>query len=131
MQLILTLIRLCAMAGVMFTQRVKQSLASDSFPSRSSCLPFWRLASRRLKRNRVGEICRGAECRAHQAALVHSRLRERAEAKPGNCSSPLATPADPLRLQKRRNEGKILTLVEPFPLPVWTADCARQTPGLV
>lgn len=43
-----TLMTWCAIAGVTLTQRVKQSRASASFPSRSSCLPFWRLAWRRL-----------------------------------------------------------------------------------
>lgn len=37
------------MVGVMFTQREKQSLASDTLPSRSSCRPLWRLTSLRLK----------------------------------------------------------------------------------
>lgn len=48
-KVILTLIRLWAMVGVMFTQRVKQSRASESLPSRSSCRPLWRLVSLRLK----------------------------------------------------------------------------------
>lgn len=43
-----TLMRLCAIAGVMLTQRVKQSLASDTLPSRSNCRPLLRLASLRL-----------------------------------------------------------------------------------
>lgn len=44
-----TLMTSCAMDGVILTQRVKQSLASDTFPSRSSCLPFCRFACRRLE----------------------------------------------------------------------------------
>ncbi len=38
----------CAIDGVILTLRVKHSLASDSLPSRSSCLPFCRFACRRL-----------------------------------------------------------------------------------
>lgn len=37
------------MVGVMLTLRVKQSRASDNFPSLSSCRPLLRLASLRLK----------------------------------------------------------------------------------
>lgn len=36
------------MTGVMLTQRVKQSLASDTLPSRSNCRPRCRLVSLRL-----------------------------------------------------------------------------------
>ena len=48
----LTLITWWAMACVMLTQRVKHSLASETFPSRRSCFPLRRLACRLLQ----GEI---------------------------------------------------------------------------
>lgn len=40
------------MEGVTFTQRVKHSRASPSFPSRSSCLPRCKLACLRLNEGR-------------------------------------------------------------------------------
>ena len=46
--LVLTLMTSWAMEGVTLTDFVKQSLASESFPSRSNCFPFWRLACLRL-----------------------------------------------------------------------------------